>query len=108
MGLVPSVDKQPSVVLTNWAIFQLEDGLRFFVGKEEGSIDKLRTSTPIKSLDEITMTGITESGRVYKLIGKPRPNPMEDFACNVIFAAYGIDRETVSVVELNVPSHSIH
>jgi hypothetical protein len=33
---------------------------------------------------------------------------MEDFACNVMFDVYGIDRETVSIIELNAPSYSLH
>jgi hypothetical protein len=108
MGSVPSVEKQPAVDLKNWAIFQLEDGLRIFVGEEDGKVGKLRTSSPITSIDETSLTGTTESGRVYRLIGKPRSDPMEDFACNVMFSVYGIDRGTVSVIDLNVPSHSLH
>jgi hypothetical protein len=108
MGLVPNVEKQPAVNLKNWAIFQLEDGSRFFVGEEDGKVGKLRTSTPITSLDETSLTGITESGRVYRLIGSPRPNPVEDFACNVMFSVYGIDRDTISVIDLNVPSQRLH
>lgn len=108
MGLLPSVEKQPAVDLKNWAILQFDDGIRIFVGEEDGKFGKLRTSTPITSLDETSLTGVTESGRVYRLVGSPRPNPMEDFACNVMFDVYGIDRETVSVVELNAPSYSLH
>lgn len=108
MGSVPNVESQPAVDLKNWAIIQLADGIRFFVGEEDGKIGKLRTSTPITSIDEIALTGVTESGRVYRLVGRPRPNPMEDFACNVMFDLFGIDRETVAIVELNAPSYSLH
>jgi hypothetical protein len=108
MGSVPNVEKQPAVDLKNWVVFQLEDGSRFFVGEEDGKIGKLRTSTPIKSLDATTLTGVTESGRVYRLIGKPRHSPLEDFACNLMFFVYRIDRATISVINIDVPSHSLH
>jgi hypothetical protein len=108
MGMVPSVEDQPAIDLKNWVVIEFEDGIRIFVGEEDGKVGKLRTSSPITELDQTSLTGKTQSGRVYRLIGRPRPNPMKDFACNVMFSVYGIDRSTVSIIELNAPSYSLH
>lgn len=108
MALAPSLNEQPVVKLSNWAIIELESGIRFFIGREEGHEDKLRTSTPIREFDNDTMTGFTQSGRVYNLVGEPRENPLEDFDFIVLAAMFRIDPRTVSVIEVVRPSPALH
>lgn len=64
------INLAPEVELTDWAVFELENGDRHFAGynitHSEG-----RASSLIVSFDKTNMTGITSSGRVYSLVGKP-------------------------------------
>lgn len=62
----PSVNEQPSIHLTYWNILQEEDGFSFCGTRPESGF---RFSTKIVSFDESTMTGVTESGRKYILVG---------------------------------------
>lgn len=108
MSRVPSPSEQPVIDLKNWTIFELEDGLRFFMGEEDGQDDSIRTSTPILELDETTMTGVTASGRLYNLVGEPRPDPLEDISVQIVASIIGVDLRYVSVIEMNRPTHPFH
>ena len=68
-----TVDITPELKLTQWRIFEVESSLwegksRHFCGynltEREG-----RVSSEIVSFNKENMTGITKSGRVYKLTG---------------------------------------
>lgn len=65
-----SVSDAPHIVLESWTIRQLENGDRHFIGwnatHHEG-----RASSKIVSFDKDTLRGVTRSGRVYELRGKP-------------------------------------
>lgn len=66
------VEDVPLIQLAQWAIMELPDGDRHFIGwnlEGEG-----RASSRIETFDPETMKGITRSGRVYKLIGPPSFN----------------------------------
>ncbi|MDC8771784.1 hypothetical protein [Roseateles albus] len=65
-----SVSEAPQIVLESWTVRQLENGDRHFVGwnctHHEG-----RASSKIVQFDPVTLRGVTRSGRVYELRGKP-------------------------------------
>jgi len=63
-----SVNNQPQVQLTNWTIKKMKEG-NFFIGDEVGMRGSGRVSTAIVTYDETTKKGVTQSGRVYELLG---------------------------------------
>jgi hypothetical protein len=67
---VARVDLQPSMTLVRWQIYEVPNGDRHFSGwaveNREG-----RASSAIRTFDPSTMTGVTSSGRVYRLQGPP-------------------------------------
>ncbi|WP_185242179.1 hypothetical protein [Citrifermentans bremense] len=71
---VPAVSVQPIIRLASWAVFEVETGERYFVGfnldDQEG-----RVSTPIRRFDSVTGRAITESGRVYQIVGPAGQDP---------------------------------
>jgi len=82
--------------------------MRFFIGEEEGFDERIRTSTPIMEFDESTMTGVTQSGRIYNLVGDAGPDPLEDFSIKLVAGIIGLNLQSVSVVEVERPSHRFH
>lgn len=64
------VNEVPHIVLEDWAVLELEGGDRHFAGynitEGEG-----RASSKIVEFDPATLKGITSSGRVYQLQGRP-------------------------------------
>jgi hypothetical protein len=66
---VPVVE-EPDISLRDWRIMETEREERHFVGaRVDDGIG--RVSSAIVSFDAIRMTGITSSGRVYRLVGPP-------------------------------------
>ncbi len=63
---VTSIDNEPEVKLARWSIKKMKEG-NFFVGDHIGHSG--RVSTKIVQFDEEKKRGITESGRVYELVG---------------------------------------
>jgi hypothetical protein len=58
--------------LIRWQIFELPDGGRHFCGFHAGpSVHEGRVSSPIEHFSPDTMTGVTCSGRSYRLEGPP-------------------------------------
>ena len=62
------VEEEPEISLVRWQIMEL-DGKRYFVGYHEAGYEG-RVSSAIVTFDAKAKKGITESGRVYQLIGK--------------------------------------
>jgi hypothetical protein len=64
------VSQSPQIVLESWTIRQLANGDRHFVGwnctDHEG-----RASSKIVTFDPTSLRGVTRSGRVYELRGRP-------------------------------------
>lgn len=58
----------PSIVLSRWRIFEMEDGTRHFVGVDMFNSSG-RVSSPIVTFDPVTMQGVTHTGRIYELVG---------------------------------------
>lgn len=77
------ISEEPEIILMNWRIMlvssPLWEGKTFhFVGSEKG-FGPGRVSSKIETFDKDKMTGKTESGRVYGLIGKPGRNSDADY-----------------------------
>lgn len=67
------VTKTPEIQLTEWKVYSVVSPLwakptNHFVGIRNSPYEG-RVSSAIMHFDPITMTGITNSGRVYRLIG---------------------------------------
>lgn len=62
------VSSEPQAILINWAVYELPDGDRHFVGYNTVTGDG-RVSSKIMEFDKATMTGTTRSGRKYRLDG---------------------------------------
>lgn len=72
---VRHIKDQPSLVLTDWAIFEVKMAhssvrTRHFAGYNVADREG-RASSAIVSFDPATMRGVTESGRMYQLRGRP-------------------------------------
>lgn len=72
---IASIAERPSVTLTDWQVFEVQQPgraskTRHFVGycieDQFGQV-----SSAVIQFDPETMRGVTESGRVYRLLGKP-------------------------------------
>ncbi len=66
---VASPADEPVSVLTQWRIFRAAGASNHFVGV--GANGLTRTSTDIVNFDATTLTGVTRSGRFYRLEGPP-------------------------------------
>ena len=67
---IGSVEAEPSVELLRWKIFEVEESARHFVGVD--SLDFTgRVSSAVVEFDAVAMRGVTQSGRVYHLLGNP-------------------------------------
>lgn len=75
------VTRQPTLTLSQWSIYELPDGDRYFVGwaveNREG-----RVSSQIEQFDVKTMCGVTSSGRVYRLVGHPGSTSDAEYTWN--------------------------
>ena len=72
------ITREPEVRLSNWQIVEIDAGTWHFVGfnirLREG-----RVSSAIVTFDPEARTGVTRSGRVYKLEGEPGTDPDADW-----------------------------
>jgi hypothetical protein len=72
---VKPIDEQPELVLTDWAIFEVKMAhssvrTRHFAGYNVRDREG-RASSAMVTFDPKALTGITKSGRVYHLSGRP-------------------------------------
>ena len=63
-------NSRPGIVLALWAILELPNGDRHFCGFNTAT-RKGRASTAIRTFDVSLLSGITTSGRLYRLSGPP-------------------------------------
>lgn len=85
----PSPDEQPEAVLRAYRVFAAADG-HHFAGLN-GITGRGRVSTAVASWDSDTMTGITSSGRRYRLEGPPDATGMAE----VLYVAWAHDKGLV-------------
>lgn len=71
---VPSVSKEPGIILQRWSVYEVENGDRHFVGWNVKGYEG-RASTKIVQWDAATGTGTTKSGRTYRLDGPMGHDP---------------------------------
>jgi len=96
------VDEIPELELIDWDVRELPDGDRHFVGwnitEREG-----RVSSKIVTFDPHNMTGVTNSGRIYKLLRKPGYNSDAEYVWRSWCRINNVDPATVKSVaqELN-------
>jgi len=64
-----SIDEAPEIELSAWRVMQLVDGSRHLVGTNLTEDSTGRVSSRIVSLDAGRVTAVTDSGRVYRLVG---------------------------------------
>jgi hypothetical protein len=81
---VGTITDEPSVTLLNWTIKDTAQG-QFFVGDQVGAAG--RVSTKVVEFDENTLTGRTESGRIYKLHGPSGYSSNGEYVWNYYAAA---------------------
>lgn len=72
------VSEQLCIYLTRWSVMETQDGARHLVGYNAENCEG-RVSTPIKNYDPVTARAITQSGRIYELVGRPGYDPDADW-----------------------------
>lgn len=65
---VPDASTEPDISISDWQIFETQNGSRHFVGTNVREHTG-RVSTAIQELDLTLLRGVTSSGRVYQLVG---------------------------------------
>lgn len=65
-----SLGQRPDISLIIWRVLEIDAGTRHFVGFDIEAREG-RVSTAIQQFDPRARTGVTESGRVYALLGSP-------------------------------------
>lgn len=75
---VVALTVEPEISLVHWRIMETERHERHFIGArlDDGTG---RVSTAIVEFDPDGMTGVSQSGRVYKLLGTPGWNENADY-----------------------------
>jgi hypothetical protein len=79
-GIQP-VDVVPTVRLAHWQVYELPDGDRHLVGYNIDDREG-RTSGRVLSLDALTASLRTRSGRCYELVGPPGSDPDARYVWN--------------------------
>jgi hypothetical protein len=85
------VASQPRLRLASWRIMRTERGEIHFIGYAVDN-NEGRVSTAIQSLDLAARTGVTSSGRLYELIGKPGYDPDADYVWAMWARVNGVKR----------------
>ncbi len=93
------VASQPRLRLASWRIMRTERGEIHFIGYAVDNHEG-RVSTAIQSLDRVARTGVTSSGRLYELIGKPGYDSDADYVWAMWARVNGVKRAEDVTVEL--------
>lgn len=67
---IQSVSQEPTTSLESWRVMELPDGDRHLVGYAVEAREG-RTSSAIRQFDAGCLRAVTNSGRVYQLVGRP-------------------------------------
>jgi hypothetical protein len=94
------VEGQPELVLSGWRVFEVllldsTERTRHFAGYSEAD-NAGRVSSAIMQFDPATMRGVTSSGRVYGLRGKPGLGSDAEYTWNA-WKRFGGVRDAVDV-----------
>lgn len=88
----PPVSDQPCIYLIRWCVMETEKGTRHFVGYNSENREG-RVSTPIETFDPATARGVTQSGRIYQLVGPPGHDPDAEWVWTMYSSAKLKSRE---------------
>lgn len=87
---------EPSVKLSNWAVYELQDGSRHLVGYNTSTRDG-RVSSPVASVSDEGCL-LTRSGRAYTLVGPSGWSADGEYVWSRWCAIYHIDPKSVRLV----------
>lgn len=105
----PDVGTQPVVTLVAWGIFEMPGGSRHFCGVHAGGPSgKGRVSSEVVGFDPGTMTGMTGSGRLYRLEGPPCQGGDAGLIRDAWLAAHGIDPDLAVPVEVDAVARRVN
>lgn len=82
------VSIEPVVFLRPWRVFQLEDGSRHLCGGE--GLFGGRVSSAVMSIDYQAATAVTQSGRIYQLVGEPGSDADTEYVWKHWSAGYNV------------------
>lgn len=77
--VIGPVEESPHVELAAWRVMQLVDGSRHLVGTSLGDNSAGRVSSRIVCFDALRSAAVTDSGRVYQLVGAPGRSSDNDY-----------------------------
>ncbi|MFM0152889.1 hypothetical protein [Paraburkholderia sediminicola] len=96
---VPDVCAEPDISISDWQIFETENGSRHFVGSNVREHTG-RVSTTIREFDLNLLRGVTSSGRVYQLVGPRGRSEDGQYIWERWFRANGITSYTDVTTQL--------
>jgi len=89
---------EPVAFLRPWQVLELEDGSRHLCGGE--GLFGGRVSSAVMSIDHETATAVTQSGRIYELVGEPGSDADTDYVWKRWSAGYNVVRWTDVTLEV--------
>lgn len=92
------VSIEPVVFLRPWQVFQLEDGSRHLSGGE--GFFGGRVSSAVMSIDYEAARAVTQSGRIYELVGEPGSDADMDYVWERWTAGYNVTQWTDVTAEV--------
>ncbi|HET7552358.1 MAG TPA: hypothetical protein VFK04_13800 [Gemmatimonadaceae bacterium] len=92
------ISDQPGLRLARWQIYAVQQ-IFVFVGYNLDDREG-RVSSAIQSLDVTARRGVTESGRVYELVGEPGRDGDGEWVFSVWLRMFGTGRSDVRAVSL--------
>ena len=93
---VPDIYEQPSISLIRWVVRETSRGERHFVGYNVEDREG-RVSSAIQSFNAETCKGVTQSGRIYQLVGPAGYDRSGDYVWRNWAYAKGIEWKDVSI-----------
>lgn len=94
----PDVSVQPKMALTAWRLFEVEGRERFLVGVLPNQ-KTLRVTTQIQTVDPVSRTWRTQSGRLYETPSPPTENPQLHEQMRLLICASGIHGAVLDVTD---------
>ena len=85
---IPVTD-QPELELVRWRIIELPDQSRHFSGYCTQNAEG-RMSSRILEFDPDSLKGVTQSGRIYQLVGDPGFDPDAQYVLSVWCHTFGV------------------
>lgn len=81
------VSQEPETKLVDWQVYkvyieQLGEYTMHFNGYTLGAYGEGRVCSPVVEFDKNTMRGVTQSGRIYELVGAPGFNRDAEYVLN--------------------------